>query len=91
MAHLITLKDWSREQIEEVLSLAAEMKRAPEKFQDVMRGKMPVMIFEKQGNSQQQAYRVIRVPVLPCIAEIAVSGRVMTTFLCAPWSHSCKN
>jgi len=47
MAHLITLKDWSREQIEEVLNLAAEMKRAPEKFQDVMRGKMLVMIFEK--------------------------------------------
>ena len=47
MAHLITLKDWSREQIEEVLNLAAEMKKAPEKFQDVMRGKMLVMIFEK--------------------------------------------
>lgn len=47
MIHLITLRDWSGKQIEEVLDLAAEMKKVPEKFQDVMRRKMLVMIFEK--------------------------------------------
>jgi len=45
--HLITLKDWSRAQIEEVLELAKEMKKSPEEFQDTMRGKVLVMIFEK--------------------------------------------
>jgi len=47
MLHLITLRNWAREQIEEVLDLAAEMKKVPEKFQDAMRGKVLVMIFEK--------------------------------------------
>ena len=47
MLHLITLKDWSRGQIEEVLDLAVEMKKAPEKFYDSMRRKTLVMIFEK--------------------------------------------
>jgi ornithine carbamoyltransferase len=47
MMHLITLKDWSREQIEEVLDLAREMKQDPVKFQDAMHRKMLVMIFEK--------------------------------------------
>jgi ornithine carbamoyltransferase len=45
--HLITLKDWSRAQIEEVLDLAKEMKKFPEEFQDAMQGKILVMIFEK--------------------------------------------
>jgi ornithine carbamoyltransferase len=47
MMHLITLKDWPRERIEEVLDLAREMKQDPMNFQDVMHRKTLVMIFEK--------------------------------------------
>jgi ornithine carbamoyltransferase len=47
MVHLISLRNWSTKQIEEVLELAAEIKKGPEKFQDVMRGKVLVMMFEK--------------------------------------------
>jgi ornithine carbamoyltransferase len=47
MKHLLTLRDWSGQQIEEVLDLAREVKKAPEHFLDVMSGKTLVMIFEK--------------------------------------------
>ncbi len=46
-SHLITLKDWPRQRIEQVLDLAEEMKKAPEKFHDAMHHKTLVMIFEK--------------------------------------------
>lgn len=47
MVHLASLRDWSEKQIKEVLDLAAEVKKEPEKFQDAMRRKVLVMIFEK--------------------------------------------
>jgi ornithine carbamoyltransferase len=47
MRHLISLKDWSREEIEAVLDLAREIKKAPERYRDFMRGKVLIMIFEK--------------------------------------------
>jgi ornithine carbamoyltransferase len=47
MRHLISLRDCSREEIEEVLELAREIKKAPERCRDFMRGKVLVMIFEK--------------------------------------------
>jgi len=47
MMHLISLKDWSEEQIAEVLDLAAKVKGEPETFQNVMHRKVLVMIFEK--------------------------------------------
>jgi ornithine carbamoyltransferase len=46
-SHLVTLKDWSRQRIEQVLDLAGDMKKTPEKFHDSMRHKTLVMIFEK--------------------------------------------
>ena len=45
--HLIALNDWSRQQINQVLKLAADVKASPEKFHDAMHRKMLVMIFEK--------------------------------------------
>lgn len=47
MRHLISLKDWSKKEIEGILDLAKEIKKHPQGYQDVMRGKMLVMIFEK--------------------------------------------
>ena len=45
--HLIALNDWSRQQINQVLNLASDVKATPEKFYDAMHRKMLVMIFEK--------------------------------------------
>ncbi|NCC51650.1 MAG: ornithine carbamoyltransferase [Spartobacteria bacterium] len=47
MKHLVALTDWSRKEIEDVLSLAAEIKAAPRAYEDAMKRKMLVMIFEK--------------------------------------------
>jgi ornithine carbamoyltransferase len=47
MRHLISLKDWSRDEITAILDLADALKAAPEKYQDAMRRRMLVMIFEK--------------------------------------------
>jgi ornithine carbamoyltransferase len=47
MLHLITLKDWSRDQIEALLDLAQSIKAAPQAYDNRLRRKMLVMIFEK--------------------------------------------
>ncbi|MDD4736431.1 MAG: ornithine carbamoyltransferase [Kiritimatiellae bacterium] len=47
MKHLVTLKDWSSEEILQVLDLADELKREPSKYYDTMHRKVLVMIFEK--------------------------------------------
>ncbi|MDD2237050.1 MAG: ornithine carbamoyltransferase [Kiritimatiellae bacterium] len=47
MKHLVTLKDWSSEEIQQVLDLADELKREPSKYYDTMHRKVLVMIFEK--------------------------------------------
>lgn len=45
--HLITLKDWSHEDIADVLALAARLKQAPEEFAHVLEHKTLMMFFEK--------------------------------------------
>ncbi len=47
MNHLITLKQWSPQQIREVLDLAAEVKGRPEAYRDAMARKTLLMIFEE--------------------------------------------
>jgi len=47
MNHLISLKTWSAQQIKEVLDLAKEVKKHPEKFAQAMAQKTLLMIFEK--------------------------------------------
>lgn len=47
MQHLISLKDWSAEEITAILDLADAVKIAPENYQDAMHRRMLVMIFEK--------------------------------------------
>ena len=47
MLHLITLENWSSELMAEVLASAAEIKKSPRDYQDRMRRKTLMMIFEK--------------------------------------------
>jgi ornithine carbamoyltransferase len=47
MRHLISLKDWSTDEITAILDLADRLKAAPESYQDAMKRRMLVMIFEK--------------------------------------------
>jgi ornithine carbamoyltransferase len=47
MRHLVSLRDWSRREIEEIIGLAKEIKKDPARYKDGMRGKILVMIFEK--------------------------------------------
>ena len=47
MEHLISLKEWSPEQIRDVLSLAKDVKENPAKYQEAMARKTLLMIFEK--------------------------------------------
>lgn len=47
MNHLITLKDWTPEQILDVLKLAADVKASPTTYAAALQGKTLLMIFEK--------------------------------------------
>lgn len=47
MLHLISLEDWTSEQIADVLALAAKIKSAPGDYANAMRRKTLMMIFEK--------------------------------------------
>jgi ornithine carbamoyltransferase len=47
MLHLITLKDWSGEQIDALLDLAQSIKASPAHYENHMHRKMLVMLFEK--------------------------------------------
>lgn len=58
MRHLISLSDWSRQQIEEVIDLAREIKKAPERYRDFMRGKVLLMIFEKPSLRTRVSFEV---------------------------------
>jgi ornithine carbamoyltransferase len=47
MKHLITLKDWTPQEIADVLTLAADVKASPEKYASALERKTLLMIFEK--------------------------------------------
>lgn len=58
MQHLISLKDWSPEQIREVLDLASDVKAAPEKYRNAMQYKNLLMIFEKPSLRTRLSFEV---------------------------------
>lgn len=58
MLHLITLKDWTAEQIGAVLDLGAEVKRNPVKFENVMHRKTLLMVFEKPSLRTRVSFEV---------------------------------
>jgi ornithine carbamoyltransferase len=47
MRHLITLEDWSTQQIADVLKMASEIKQHPADYGDAMQRKVLMMMFEK--------------------------------------------
>ncbi len=58
MRHLISLRDWSGDEIKEVAYLAKEIKTAPERYRDFMRGKVLVMMFEKPSLRTRVSFEV---------------------------------
>jgi len=58
MEHFISLRDCSREEIEEVLELASNIKKSPERYRDSMQGKVLVMIFEKPSLRTRVSFEV---------------------------------
>lgn len=47
MQHLLSLKDYSKQQIEQILTLAKDLKANPAKYADALKGKSVVTLFEK--------------------------------------------
>lgn len=47
MQHLLSLKDYSKQQIEQILALAKDLKANPAKYADGLKGKSVITLFEK--------------------------------------------
>ncbi|WP_375056867.1 ornithine carbamoyltransferase [Zobellella sp. DQSA1] len=47
MQHLLSMKDYSKEQIEQILALAMDVKAQPAKYAEALKGKSVVTLFEK--------------------------------------------
>lgn len=56
--HLISLKDYSREDIEEILDLAAKMKASPGEYVQSLRGRCLGMIFQKPSTRTRVSFEV---------------------------------
>jgi ornithine carbamoyltransferase len=56
--HLISLKDYSREDIEEIFDLAARMKAAPGEYVQTLRGRCLGMIFQKPSTRTRVSFEV---------------------------------
>ena len=54
--HLISLMDWSTDEIEEVLSLAARVKADPGKWRTALTGKTLAMIFQKKSTRTRVSF-----------------------------------
>jgi len=58
MKHLISLKDWSAEEILGVLALAAKVKAKPQKYADALKQKTLLMIFEKPSLRTRLSFEI---------------------------------
>ena len=58
MKHLISLKDWSAEEILDVLALAAKVKANPQKYADALKQKTLLMIFEKPSLRTRLSFEI---------------------------------
>jgi len=56
--HLLTLKDWSPKQIEEVIENSIEIKRNPERFRTALKDKSLAMIFQKTSTRTRVSFEV---------------------------------
>ena len=58
MQHLLSLSDWTTDEIDKVLTLATEVKAAPAKYADSMHRKTLVMIFEKPSLRTRVSFEI---------------------------------
>ncbi len=56
--HLLTLKDWSSGQIEELIEQSMEIKRNPERFRTALNDKSLAMIFQKTSTRTRVSFEV---------------------------------
>ena len=49
MKHLISLKDWTGEEIREIIEKAIEIKNNKENYSDILKNKTMIMLFEKSS------------------------------------------
>ena len=56
--HLISLKDWTREDILDVVEKSIEVKRFPERYDDLMRGRSLALLFQKTSTRTRCAGEV---------------------------------
>lgn len=56
--HLISLKDYSRDDIEEIFSLAEQMKANPARFKEALLGKTLAMIFQKPSTRTRVSFEI---------------------------------
>ena len=56
--HLLSLKDYSREDLDEVFALARDLKARPQEYRDALRGKTLAMIFQKPSTRTRVSFEV---------------------------------
>jgi len=56
--HLLTLKDWTSEEIKEVIDKSIEVKKNPDKYRTSLEGKSLAMIFQKTSTRTRVSFEV---------------------------------
>lgn len=56
MKHLLTLKDYSPDEIKEIVNKAIEIKANPEKYADVLKNKTLIMLFQKTSTRTRLSF-----------------------------------
>ena len=56
MKHLLTLKDYSKEEIESIINKAIEIKANPDQFADVLKNKTLIMLFQKTSTRTRLSF-----------------------------------
>ena len=56
MRHLVSLKNYTAEEIKEIIEKAIEIKKNPEKYSDVMKNKTLIMLFQKTSTRTRLSF-----------------------------------
>ena len=56
MKHLLTLKNWSTDEIKEVINFAAEIKQNQKEYYDILKNKTLIMFFEKTSTRTRLSF-----------------------------------
>lgn len=57
MKHFISLKDWTKEELIEIVDKAIVIKSNPEKYFDILKGKTMIMLFEKTSTRTRLSFQ----------------------------------